>query len=267
MKTTVKLITPEYANQLLERNTMNRFARPSLINEYARQMKNGLWKEDTGEAIKVATDGTILDGQHRLFALIKAECSLNFLIIEGLEKDVFPVLDSGSKRSSADVLHIAGVGSSAALAGGIRGYYYLRVGRALRNSGKVVSSSEIFTLYQTRSKFWDASANMAQNWYNASKRILTPGEIISYYAFFYDLDEDAAFYFMDSLSKGSGLRQDDPIFLLREKLIFAKVNPKFSLIPSVKNAFVFKAWNYFRDGVKIRQLRFDPARDNYPVAK
>ena len=86
MKTEVKLITPQIAEEMLKKNPMNRRVKDFVISEYSRVMKAGLWKENTGEAIKFASDGTLLDGQHRLTALIKANVSLYFLIITGMRK-------------------------------------------------------------------------------------------------------------------------------------------------------------------------------------
>ena len=59
MKTEVKLITPAIAEQLLKKNTMNRQQKNNLLIEYERRMICGLWREDTGEAIKISKTGNI----------------------------------------------------------------------------------------------------------------------------------------------------------------------------------------------------------------
>ena len=58
-------ITPDMAAQMLERNTMNRNISQLNVTRYANDMASGAW-EQNGETIKIAEDGTILDGQHPL---------------------------------------------------------------------------------------------------------------------------------------------------------------------------------------------------------
>lgn len=266
MKAEFKSITPAIAEQLLKVNRINRVISEPKVNEYCRQMMAGLWKEETGEAIKIATDGSLLDGQHRLSAMIKAGLTLNFLVITGLEKEVFSVLDSGKIRSSGDVLHIAGVPNAKTTAAAIRRYISLSIGNVGSNNFRPISNSETLSHYRSRVKFWDAATLMGKKWYNDSNRILSETEIIAMYAKFWDINEDDAFNFFTKLCTGVGLAADDPIYLLREKLLFAKLNTRFNLIQSIRTALVIKAWNYTRTGKKVRVLKFDIERDEYPVA-
>jgi hypothetical protein len=274
MKTEVKLITPEIAEILLKKNTMNRVLREKLIEEYARIMRVGLWKEETGEAIKIAYDGSILDGQHRLLALIRASISLNFLLITDLEKEVFTVLDTGKARSAGDIFHIAGVVQSKNHAASIVRYLRLKSGiksvfpldgggRDLMNDK--VSKAELYSIYIHRKTFWDASILMSDKWYTQFQRVLKLSEINSLYAFFYDINQDDAFKFMDLLCSGVNLDQNNPIKLLREKLIFSKTNLKFSFAPVQKLAIIYKTWNYFRNNQSITVLRFSREIDNFPI--
>jgi hypothetical protein len=229
----------------------------------------GLWREETGEAIKIALDGSILDGQYRLSAIIKSGISLRFLLITGLEKDIFHVLDSGFKRTPEDVLHIAGVVNAKNIAAGVRKYFRLKSGGvALTNvHNEKLSNSEILSLYSVRNEFWDAAANMSETWYNKSQRILTTSEYMGMYAFLYDIDDIDSFTFMDSLSDGVGLELTNPIKQLRERLIFSKINTKFTMTNIHRTALIYKAWNLFRSGESVKYIRFNPEIDNFPIPK
>ena len=72
MNITKKLITPSIAKGLLESNTKNRGINELVVSRYANDILKGNWKEDTGEAIKISKMNIILDGQHRLCAIVKA---------------------------------------------------------------------------------------------------------------------------------------------------------------------------------------------------
>jgi len=266
MKTEIKLITPNDAKKLLDANTMNRLPRRKCVDEYAREMALGLWNEETGEAIKIAFDGTLLDGQQRLLALIKANVSLTFMIVSGLAKESFKVMDSGSKRTAGDVFYISGIDNAKNLAAGILRYNLLKRGSIkLSDSPRYsISASELLTLYNTRKQFWDAAASMAEKWYNASQRILTTSEYIGLYSLLWDINNDDAFKFIDSLASGVDLEVNNPIKQLREKLIFSKINPKFNLPNYYRTGMIYKAWNLFRKKGTVKFLKFTD-QDNFPI--
>ena len=72
-------ISPEAAAQLLEGNTRNRKINKNAIKRYSALMSQGLWKPGN-DAICVAPDGTLLNGQHRLTAVIDSGVSVDMLV-------------------------------------------------------------------------------------------------------------------------------------------------------------------------------------------
>jgi hypothetical protein len=277
MKTKIELITPEIARQLLVNNKMNRAINTTRVNEYARLMSAGLWKEETGESIKIDEDNNVLDGQHRLLAIIKSGIQLNFLIVSGLETNVFNVIDTGTSRTAADIFHIAGVMQPNNYASIITRYIGLSTGHmaVLRQDTKTggglalktmkISKAELLSIYNHKIKFWKAVVSMTQHWNALFQRTLSISELGALYAYFYDIDTDDAFKFMESLCTGVSLESDDPIRLLREKLIFSKMNSKLK-IPSVqKLGLIYKTWNLFRKNQKVKILRYNRETEDFPV--
>ena len=63
-------ITPGDAEQMLESNEANRNMRARVVSAYARDMETDRWLV-TGETIKIGRHGELLDGQHRLQAIIQ----------------------------------------------------------------------------------------------------------------------------------------------------------------------------------------------------
>lgn len=100
-----ELITPDIATVLLENNALNRPIADQHVSDLADQIKRGLW-ELNGEAIIISREGTILDGQHRLWACIEAKRPFQTLVTRGIDKDTFHTIDTGRKRSGGDVLTI-----------------------------------------------------------------------------------------------------------------------------------------------------------------
>lgn len=99
-----KLITPEIARAMLQRNAGNRKPRPKTFQAYEKDMRAGKWVE-THEAIAVSKSGNIINGQHRLIALARAEVSLWFLVVtyDDAETAIDLPIDCGAKRSLSDI--------------------------------------------------------------------------------------------------------------------------------------------------------------------
>ena len=106
-----EVVTPELASQILERNTSNRNIRQHRVMQMASDMANGRWVEN-GETIKIATDGTLIDGQHRLWAVVESGKSIPLVIIENLPKEAQATIDIGSQRTVADVVGMRGVSNA-----------------------------------------------------------------------------------------------------------------------------------------------------------
>jgi hypothetical protein len=268
MKTQEMLISPKIAAEILKNNPMNRRIKDYVVEDYARQMSAGLWREDTAEAIQIATDGELLNGQQRLTALIKANVTLKFTVATDCDKEIFKFLDQHAKRTPGDVFYCAGIASSINVAAGIKRYFNLKRGGhdLLKSRSAQISPSEALSLYASRNKYWDAANNMCSVWYSKCQRMLTHSEILGLYSFFFDINEDDAFLFMDSLCNGDDLKIKSPIKQLREKLIFSKINKKFNLTNLQRTALIFKSWNLFRTGESVKFLKYTPETDNYPIA-
>lgn len=103
MKIAQEKITPEKAREYLGMNTDNyRKLNPMRVTTYAADMKSGRWQLN-GEGIKFAKNGTLLDGQHRLQAIIKANMPVEMLVIWDVEDDV-SIYDLNAPRTLASVL-------------------------------------------------------------------------------------------------------------------------------------------------------------------
>lgn len=91
----VTFITPQLASQYLMSNTRNRSISKASVSAYAHDMINGRWLLN-GDAIRFAQDGTLLDGQHRLQAIIEANVGVSMLVIHNLPAETFATIDAGA---------------------------------------------------------------------------------------------------------------------------------------------------------------------------
>lgn len=95
-------ITPALAAQWLnDHNSGNRRMRPGQVDYLAGVLERDEYKF-THQGIAFAKSGRLLDGQHRLQAIIASGISTWLMVTEGLDDDAFEGMDAGAKRSIAD---------------------------------------------------------------------------------------------------------------------------------------------------------------------
>lgn len=100
-------VSPELAFRWLEGNTHNRPLSQALVDCFARDMKAGRWRL-TNQGITFDTAGLLIDGQHRLCAVIEANVTISMRIYFNEPPENRWVFDSGQARSNRDILNLAG---------------------------------------------------------------------------------------------------------------------------------------------------------------
>ncbi len=112
-------VTPHMATRWLEANTNNRTISDAHVRNLARAMNSSAW-EMNGDPVRFSASGVLLDGQHRLSAIVKSGTTQRMLVIYGLG-DVMHTIDRNRARTAADHLVIKfKVQNSATVAGGLR---------------------------------------------------------------------------------------------------------------------------------------------------
>jgi hypothetical protein len=98
----IQTITPEYASSILEScNKDNRTLRSGWVDQLAAAIKRGEWVT-THQGLAFDESGELVDGQHRLMAVVVAKMPVQMMVSHNVPKSSFSVLDIGMKRSIAD---------------------------------------------------------------------------------------------------------------------------------------------------------------------
>ena len=132
-RTEIKLVTPEWAMEILDRHSKtqldgtfkNRPMADRKIKMYAADMKAGNWGL-TGQGISFDWDDNLMDGQHRLAAVVYAKVSVMMVIVYDLPPTMsnglktIDTFDIGTKRPLAGQLAIEGYGYTACVASAAR---------------------------------------------------------------------------------------------------------------------------------------------------
>jgi hypothetical protein len=259
------LITPQMAKELLAGNDHNRRIKAPVVLRYAYDIINGRWVSETGEAIKISVSGKVLDGQHRLHAIIKANKAVSMCIAYGCSDDIFTVLDTGSMRNASDVFKIRDVKNGNNIPSILGTYNQLNANRkgSIQKNYKSTNAM-LLAQYELSPEYWQEVSRKSQNWYHSFSRVLSPSQIGGFYAHFSDISNDDADVFIDQLCTGRDL-QSNAILLLRVKLTDDKIATR-KMGVTLKYALIIKAWNAFRTKQALKILKYDMQRDEYPIA-
>lgn len=261
-------VTPAIAEELLSKNEGNRKVRNTTVAFYVDQMRRGQWKEDTGEPIKISPDGRILDGQHRLLAVVSYGEGIYFHVATNIPEDNFDVLDTGLKRAASDSLQIVGIPNSAAVAGAVKNWFVLgtKSNTGKRSNASVqLTTKDIISEYQKRPEFWQKIVREGTLLYRKFNNVVSPTILMGWYAIFSDIDEAKADLFFQKLCNGLFLESEkDPVCQLRNILNKDKMSRlKMSLYS--RSAYMVKTWNYYFRNKQVAVLRFDEKKDDFPT--
>lgn len=107
MQTQTELITPQRAEQYLNHNKSNRKLRAGIVEKYTADMKHGRWTQ-CPVPIAFYADGDIMDGQHRLRAIVESGTKQRFIVARGFQREDGLNVDTGLSRSLVDNARISG---------------------------------------------------------------------------------------------------------------------------------------------------------------
>jgi hypothetical protein len=105
MRTEVIRITPQIAQGFLETNHNNRNISERLVKKYSQDMLNNQWTT-THQGIAFYEDGTLADGQHRLFGIVRSGCTVTMHVTYGLKREQAINIDANRPRSAIDGIKI-----------------------------------------------------------------------------------------------------------------------------------------------------------------
>jgi hypothetical protein len=228
MRTQTVLVTPAMAREMLQKNPRNRSLRRSNVRYLATELRSGRWRL-THQGVAVATDGTLLDGQHRLSAIIEADTSALINVSYDCDPELFTVIDTGSARTSADVLRTAGAVNrqEATTAATCKLVHLYRRAPNYTWTGEVsrISSAVVLAEHQRNPELYHWAVRLAQRARNEFLALRLKSATAAF-AFIaaedgraIGLQQDDIEEFVMSVASGANLAKGDPRMTFRQQLI------------------------------------------------
>jgi hypothetical protein len=249
IKAEVLDVTPELAQEWMKGNISNRRLNERTVNLYTRDMLADKWPLN-GEAIKRAADNTLLDGQHRLEAVIRSGKTIKMLVISGLPPETQETMDLGRKRNASDTLTLRGESNTTALSSIAR-----RVtlwDRGDRSFREVVTFAEMSETLDKHPEI-RRSAELAVRVHNAF-RFLPTSSLGTAHHLMLRVDPERVPWFFGAIETGAGLDLGNPVLTLRERVRSDRESgQKVGDVRAL--AYLVRAWNANRKGATLARIQ------------
>lgn len=261
MECRLETITPKKATQLLKLNTKNRPISMSAVEKLSNAIKRGEWKLN-GDTIKLNGD-VLIDGQHRLNAIIKSGVACQAYIVRGVQSDAFDTLDQGRRRTVGHMFARDGEKYYSHLATACRFLYYYENG--LMRSGGVGAD---FTPTIARHVL-DSHRGIRESVSFVSalyiQELLSIGVAAGVHWLCSQKDDPEASAFFSRLGTGEDINRSMPVYVLRERLRKNR-SQQAKVRQYVLAAWCVKAWNATRANAKLGTLKWIEDED-FPTVK
>jgi hypothetical protein len=260
VRSKVQKVTPAKAEDWLETaNTANRPLARGTVRAFARAMERGDWKV-THQGIAFDSNGVLVDGQHRLAAIIEAGIPVELTVFTDVAPDTFDVLDTGKRRNAADALAIEGEKYPHMLASMLRTVhlYETRSDAAWSGLNASITNHQILEILEAHPKIRDF-LTLGERISTATGMIKSAAGAASY------LTENAnkrqpltAWY--DGIIDGAGLGKNDPRLTFRNTM-FRMVREQAGQVRRRHDtrehiALYLTAFNAWASGDTLTRLRY-----------
>lgn len=212
--TRIEVVTPALATKWLEANTNNRPVSDPLVERYAEDMRRGRWRL-TGQGITFGKEGVLLDGQHRLWAVITSNADVRMTVLRGAQAEALACVDIGRARSVSDVMRLVdGTENAPRIRAMMQAIEHLTVGS--RKSLSYYGVRDAMEAYRPGLE-WSLTVTTKRTGVDAP---LVFGAL----AFAYPTNPEGIAGFAARLRSGAALPDRDPALTLRNYLLLHKSN-------------------------------------------
>lgn len=228
--------------------------------KYALDMRNGDW-DCLPEPMAFDEYGRLIQGQHRLHAVVESNTTQPFMVVWGWARAVYPNLDNGAGRSHGDMLHAEGVPDANNVAAIIRlAINTERVwsGAAPNVQNKGISRKQVEHYYKDNAGIIEPAARMAARVYKQNAlRSFSKAQMGAAIVVIAKANGiDAPLRFFAEICDNSLTRSGDPRWAL------LKWEPKQQMLGGAIQGraigVLMKAWNAYATGADVKLLRWSP---------
>lgn len=271
----IKMVTPEYAKNILDNhNNANRHINKAHVKALLNNMVQGTWRFN-GDSIRFDNEGMLIDGQHRLSALVEYGKPLPMIVISGFDKETMKTIDQEIKpRNLADLFRIDGVKEANNVAGIITRYFAIKLSNAFISScryeqrnpsassyaTRTITVDDKYNEYMSHSIFFDDLVIYARRCYS-NTRLLKISEIGGVYAYLYFQKHHSDDEIQGFFNRLCFTETDINVINLLRDIYIRDPRTKNPMTSFVKSQYLTKAWNYYIKGKDVKVLSYNKSTE------
>ncbi|WP_051946745.1 hypothetical protein [Verrucomicrobium sp. BvORR106] len=212
VKSVAVYLSPEKAKAMLARNVRNRKLSDQVVEKYVEEILNDEWRL-TPAAVGFDAEGTLVDGQHRLSAIVKSGLTVPMVITTGLPVAAQEKVDRQRRRSLFDALYLSGQ---------VRNRKWVEISTCLArrtvssNSGSTPPDSVVKQALETHKVAIIAITDFMGE---KSVKGISQASFLAAAVLYYEIDAEKCLEFMSAIRTGAGLALDHPALRLRKLLM------------------------------------------------
>jgi hypothetical protein len=240
-------IDPALAKRYLARNVANRNLRESTVRAYEIDMRAGNWIP-THQGVAFNDRGDLIDGQHRLTAIVRSGVTVRMLVTRGLPTEsgdtkTMDAVDRGAVRSVADQLKLQhGFRNPNRDVAAATAIVHMILGHVKRFTRMTVPQ-----ILQVLEIYGRHIADVGKSCDDTKDNRLRRSQLVGALAFARAVEPGLVDRFLVSLISGASLAADSPILALRNFLFSdASLNWTTSALKTKRTAFALVALNSLR---------------------
>jgi len=264
-------ISPSLARDLIKLNiNNNRTVTKTHVKVLSASMKSGTWME-TGEPIIIDKYGRLIDGQHRLFAVIDSGVTVTMDIKYGVDPAAFDVMGGNKPRNLSDVLSTHKIDNAREVVAAYRIYLDLQTTKDTnfvafgRRTAMKIKADRPAVIAWCEDHNKGIQEIMSITKAKDAKALLRPTSIFNglfFYLYFTVGAKKLAREFFETLIDGTNFEhgKQDPIYLLRKRIMQDQAKNARRLgtrVPYFETmAITIKAYNAWVNRQTVKNLRF-----------
>ena len=259
IKSGLQIITPEMAKKYLNDQAKNRKWRRDFVDRYKTEMLAGRWHVN-GQPIIFDEKGRMVDGQHRMMAIVESKKPIEMLVVSGVRSGLESTIDMGKARTLGDVFQLKGVKNARLLSRTSKlilvwekFFDALVIKRSFTKEIMNVHPSEIFDFYLKNQIAIDrACADFKRN----IPIITNVGGPVLSFAFFVleKIDMEKCYLFINSLIRGHIKKDWNYMTQVRDDFLARVPTAKIRLSEGERISILFGVWNVVFNRARIQDV-------------
>lgn len=199
------VVTPAQASLWLSQgDPMQRKVRRDKVSAFARDMLEGRWWQESPQSISINKEGLLIDGQHRLLAIVQANVPVQMAVAFDVDGDYGSPLDGGTPRTPSDIIHVDNQRIAAA-----------RALRALQTAQR----SAVFSVSEIRETLDENREALTACHQKGAIGFKWGGWLTGGLAYAYALDPEKITLFSEQLKTGEALSSGHAAYAMRNRLL------------------------------------------------